>query len=144
MRLNQLPKTIKRSAKRIGRGLGSGKGKTGGRGTKGQKARGKVRQGFIGGTLPLYRKLPFRRGKGNRRVSEKSLALNISVLQKFKKGVVVDLQSLLDLKLIKEIPMGGVKILGSTKLEQPLTVRLPVSSNAKKAIEKAGGKVENA
>ncbi len=73
MKLHQLSVVSHRSKKRVGRGLGSGKGKTGGRGTKGQKARGKIALGFIGGTLPLYKKLPYRRGLGNAKQTQKSV-----------------------------------------------------------------------
>ena len=143
MKLNNLQKVTKRSAKRLGRGLGSGKGKTGGRGMKGQKARGKIRLGFIGGTLPVYRKLPLRRGKGNRKVSQKPITIDVSNLEIFKKDEVVDVESIKAAKLIKEIPLGGVKILGNAKLQKALTVKVATSHGAKKSIEQAGGKVVN-
>lgn len=144
MNLNNLSKITTKSAKRLGRGLGSGKGKTGGRGMKGQKARGKIRVGFIGGTLPVYRKLPLRRGKGNSKVTQKALVLDIALLRVFKKDGTVDLEALVATNILKKIPEGGVKILGFSKLEQPLTVKLPTSKSARESIEKAGGKVINA
>ena len=144
MNLGQLPKLINKPSKRLGRGLGSGRGKTGGRGTKGQKARGKVKQGFVGGTLPIYKRLPLKRGKGNRQVSQKPLTLGVAVLSAFKKDSVVDLESLVAAKVIKRVPVGGVKILGSVKLEQPITVKLSTSKSAPAAIEEAGGEVVNA
>lgn len=144
MKLEQLSKITTRSKKRVGRGLGSGKGKTGGRGMKGQKARGKVPLTFIGGTLPLYRKLPLRRGKGNPRMYLKPKAINLAALSIFKAKSVVDLQSLLDSKIISEKDLkSGVKILGNGELKQPLTVKLPVSKSAQQKIEKAGGGAEH-
>lgn len=74
MKLNQLIKVKTKNKKRLGRGIGSGKGKTAGRGTKGQKARGKIPAGFVGAT-PLYKKLPLRRGKGNPKLSKKEKAI---------------------------------------------------------------------
>lgn len=143
MKLHTLTKVTTRSKKRIGRGLGSGKGKTGGRGTKGQKARGKVAAGFIGGTLPIYRKLPFRRGLGNPKRSSKALTITLSKLDIFAAGSTVDLQSLIDKGLIleKQAKKFGVKIVGDGKISHKITVTLPTTASAKAAIEKAGGKV---
>lgn len=76
MKLNQLPKLKNRGKKRLGRGLGSGKGKTAGRGTKGQKARGKIPVNFSGAGLALYKKLPLRRGKGNKSPGKKEKRLS--------------------------------------------------------------------
>ena len=103
MKLQELPKTKYRKSKRLGRGLGSGKGKTGGRGAKGQKARGKVPAGFIGGTLPIYRKLPLVRGKGNPKLGVKPKVITLSVLNIFKPKTVVDMEALLKEKLVSEI-----------------------------------------
>jgi len=141
--LNNLPKQTERSKKRPGRGLGSGKGKTGGRGTKGQKARGSVAASFIGGSLPLYKKLPFRRGWGNRKVSVKPTAIALSALNIFKKGDVVDLEALIKIGLITErkAHKTGVKVLNKGSLEVELQVSLPTSEGAKAEIEKKGGKV---
>ncbi|MFH0937585.1 MAG: 50S ribosomal protein L15 [Candidatus Daviesbacteria bacterium] len=142
MKLHELLKTNSRSKKRVGRGLGSGKGKTSGRGSKGQKARGKVALGFIGGTLPLYKKLPFNRGIGNPKRSPKATLVPLSKLSEFKKGEVVDLQSLTATGIVNhKEALQGVKIVGNGEIKNSLTVNLPMSASAAKQIEKAGGKV---
>lgn len=147
MRLSALPKTVLRRSKRVGRGIGSGKGKTAGRGTKGQKARGKIPASFIGGSLPLYKKLPFLRGWGNAKRSAKPVILRLSQLKGFPAKSVVDASALIDKGLVeeKEVAQRGVKILADTadssKLLAALTVKLPVSHQAKEIIEQAGGKV---
>src|SRR3989338_1055175 len=84
MKLSNLSKTIERSSKRVGRGTGSGKGKTGGRGSKGQKARGKIPAAFVGGSLPLYKKLPFVRGWGNKKANPKPVVITLDELNRFK------------------------------------------------------------
>ncbi len=144
MKLHELVKTTTRSKKRIGRGLGSGKGKTSARGQKGQKARGKVPQGFTGETLTLYRKLPFRRGLGNRKVSVKPYALDISKLVALKAKTEVNLGTLVENKLVtaKAAQGRGVKLVGKGPLTVALTIMLPTSQSAKEAIEKAGGNVQ--
>lgn len=140
MKLHELIKVKTKPYRRLGRGLGSGRGKTAGRGTKGQKARGKIPASFIGGTLPLYKKLPLRRGKGNR-VSEKMSIINLSDLKDFKDRVV-DLESLIENKLItKDQIKKGVKVLGLGEIKRPLIFRVPVSK-AREKIEAAGGKIE--
>ena len=141
--LQILKRQTARSKKRIGRGLGSGKGKTGGRGQKGQKARGKVAISFIGGSLPLYKKLPFRRGLGNRKISPKAVVVSLSSLNVFKSKEAVTIESLIEKKLVDagEVRKRGVKILGGS-VELALTVKVPVSQSAKEKIEKKGGKVE--
>ncbi|MBI4036959.1 50S ribosomal protein L15 [Candidatus Daviesbacteria bacterium] len=143
MKLHKLTKVTTRSKKRIGRGLGSGKGKTGGRGTKGQKARGRVAAGFIGGTLPIYKKIPFRRGLGNPKRSTKMVPMALSKLELFTTGSTVDLQGLIDKGLIleKQAKKFGVKIVGNGEISKKLTIALPTTASAKTAIEKAGGKV---
>lgn len=132
--------------KRIGRGIGSGKGKTGGRGTKGQKARGKISAQFIGG-LALYKKLPLRRGLGNpspKKIS-KPIIIKLDKLTVFKPKTKVDISSLIENKIIKKNEaQKGVKILMSEGVKlPPLIIALPVSKSVKDLIEKAGGKVEN-
>lgn len=132
------------SKKRLGRGIGSGKGKTSGRGTKGQKAKSKIPASYIGGGLPLYKKLPFRKGWGNPKISTKPVLLKLSDLNIFKAKSVVDLNSLIDKDLISNKDLKrGIKILMAKdeKLKVPLTVKLPVSQKAKGQIEKLGGKV---
>lgn len=143
MELHNLIKTVSKSKKRLGRGLGSGKGKTSGRGMKGQKARGKTALGFIGGTLPLYKKFPFRRGLGNPKRTAKPVLINLDKLKVFSSGLEVDLAGLIEKRLIseKEAKQRGVKIIGKEEINIPLTVKIPVSSAAGEQIEKAGGKV---
>jgi len=143
MKLSELQKIVVRGKKRVGRGIGSGLGKTAGRGTKGQKARGKIPVGFSGGGLPTYKKFPKKSGFGNRKVSSKSKLINAGKLNIFKKNSTVDLEQLFNLKLISKKDMkSGVKILSDGKLTMPLTVKLPVSKKAQLEIEKVGGKVE--
>lgn len=143
MKLNTLEKTVARSKKRLGRGLGSGKGKTGGRGSKGQKARGKIALGFIGGTLPLYKKLPFRRGLGNPKRSVKPVMIPLSNLTIFKEGEVVDKEALLSRHLISEknLRIHGAKISGDGDLGVALLVKLPATKSAASKITKMGGKI---
>lgn len=145
MKLNSLVKLKKRGSKRLGRGIGSGLGKTAGRGTKGQKARGKIPVGFTGAGLSTFKKLPKRSGLGNSKVSTKMKIINLSKLNIFKANSIVDLDQLHKHKLIsKDDLKRGVKILSDDKLNVPLIIKLPVSNNALKEIEKRGGKVENA
>ncbi|OGH18997.1 MAG: 50S ribosomal protein L15 [Candidatus Levybacteria bacterium RIFCSPHIGHO2_12_FULL_38_12] len=145
MNLHTLPKTTQKKKKRLGAGLGSGRGKTAGRGTKGQKARGKIPLYFEGGALPLIKRLPFRRGKGKNKVfKKKQICINVKNLSQFPKGSKIDLKFLIEKKLVtdEDARMYGVKILGDGELLIPLTVVLPVSKGARKKIEKAGGKIE--
>lgn len=128
---------------RKGRGPGSGNGKTGGRGHKGQNSRsgGGVKPGFEGGQLPLYRRLP-KRGFNNIIFAKKYAIINISALDGFDDGAVVDINTLLDLGMIRREP-DGLKILGDGELTKKLTVRASLfSAVAKEKIESAGGKVE--
>lgn len=144
MKLHQLLKVKLKSKKRAGRGIGSGLGKTAGRGTKGQKARGKIPVGFSGAGLPTFKKLPKRAGLGNRKVSVKAKLLNLSKLNVFKPNSMVDLEQLMKAKLINEKDIKrGVKILAGGEITRSLTVKLPVSKKAIKEIDNAGGKVEN-
>lgn len=142
MKLHELLKPKKSLKKRVGRGIGSGLGKTSGRGTKGQKARGKIPVGFSGSGLPLYKKLPLKRGLGNRRSFEKKAVINLSDLSIFKTKTVIDIEQLLSVKLIsKKDVKKGVKVLGNGELLAGLTIKLPVSHLARKKIESKGGKV---
>ena len=129
-------------AYRKGRGAGSGNGKTAGRGHKGQKARsgGGVRVGFEGGQMPLVRRLP-KRGFNN--IFAKRLeAINVSALEKFEDGAVVDAQALLEKGILSKCEY-GVKILGNGSITKKLTVQASAfSASAKEKIEAAGGKVE--
>lgn len=133
----------KKSVKRIGRGHGSGWGKTSRKGHKGQKARsgGSIRPGFEGGQMPLQRRVP-KRGFNNI-FRKKIVALNLKQLEtKFDNGAVVDVDALRNAGLVKN-SFDGVKILGNGELTKSLTVKVDgFSAAAKEAIEKAGGKAE--
>lgn len=128
--------------KRLGRGVGSGHGKTSGKGHKGQNARagGGVRPGFEGGQNPLSRRMP-KRGFNN--ISRKNIvALNVRDLERFENDTVVTIESLLESGLIKAVK-DGVKILATGELTKALTIRIDkVSPAAAKKIVAAGGKVE--
>ncbi len=142
MNLNSLPKLSARKSKRLGRGLGSGKGKTGGRGQKGQKARGKIPEAQVGAGLILYKKLPFKRGWGNRKAGAKPTSLTLDHLNSFKAKSVVNIESLITSKLLTENQTrDGVKILNRGEIKVALQVNLPTSAKAKVKIEKAGGSV---
>lgn len=130
-----------REVKRKGRGAGSGNGKTAGKGHKGQLARsGHKPAYFEGGQMPLVRRLP-KRGFVN--VFSKDYAvINVSDLEKFESGSVVDTQAVLNSGLIKK-PLSGIKVLGKGEISKPLTVKLAAfSKSAQEKIEKAGGKAE--
>lgn len=127
---------------RKGRGPGSGNGKTGGRGHKGQNARsgGGVRPGFEGGQLPIYRKLP-KRGFNNHFAKHYAI-VNLSTLNEFENGEVVDMNVLLQSGYIRK-ELDGLKILGGGELTKKLTVKANVfSASAKEKIESLGGKAE--
>ena len=127
---------------RKGRGPGSGNGKTAGKGHKGQNARsgGGVRPGFEGGQIPLYRKLP-KRGFNNKFATNYAI-VNVSDLNKFEDGAVVDLEALLAAKIIRK-PLDGLKVLGGGEITKKITVKAAVfSATAKEKIEAAGGKIE--
>lgn len=144
MRLHQLIKTKDKSKKRFGRGIGSGKGKTAGRGSKGQKARGKIPLTFTG-SLSLYKKLPLRRGLGNPKLTSKPKLINLSQLNIFKPKTVIDLEQLIKAKIINQKEAReGVKILGNGEVNHPLVIKLPLSSCSRQKIENKGGKVEHA
>ena len=127
---------------RKGRGPASGNGKTAGKGHKGQNARsgGGVRPGFEGGQIPLYRKLP-KRGFHNK-FATNSAIVNVSALNVFENGAEVDVNALLDKRIIRKT-LDGVKILGNGELTKSLTVKANIfSATAKEKIEAAGGKAE--
>ena len=131
-----------RESKRIGRGHGSGWGKTGGKGHKGQKARAGhgMRPGFEGGQMPLQRRIP-KRGFNNIFAKE-YVAINVAALNRFDANAVVDADALIAAGVIKHA-RDGVKILGNGKLEKALTVKAAAfSESAKAKIESAGGKAE--
>ena len=131
-----------KDVKRVGRGHGSGNGKTAGKGHKGQNARsgGGVRIGFEGGQMPMTRRIP-KRGFNNI-FAVKYSTVNVSDLDKFVDGTVVDAELLAASGLIKKTA-NGVKILGNGELSKNLTVKAQAfSASAKEKIEKAGGKAE--
>lgn len=132
-----------KDVKRVGRGHGSGNGKTAGKGHKGQNARsgGGVRPGFEGGQMPLQRRIP-KRGFNNVFAKEFA-AVNVSELEKrFESGAVVDAQTLIESGAIKKA-LDGVKILGNGELTKSLTVKaVKFTAAAQEKIEKAGGKAE--
>ena len=144
MKINELspaPGSTK-EAKRKGRGIGTGNGKTAGRGHKGQKARsgGGVRVGFEGGQMPLARRIPKR---GFHNIFAKPLEfVNVSELNVFEDGATVSIESLLDAGILSKCRY-GVKILGNGELKKKLTVSANAfSQSAKEKIEAAGGKAE--
>ena len=131
-----------RSVYRKGRGPASGNGKTAGKGHKGQNARsgGGVRPGFEGGQLPLYRKLP-KRGFNNKFATHYAI-VNVSDLNVFENGAVVDLEALLAKKIVRKA-LDGLKVLGNGELTKTLTVKAAVfSATAKEKITAAGGQAE--
>ena len=132
----------KKDSKRIGRGHGSGWGKTSGKGHKGQKARsgGSIRPGFEGGQMPLARRIP-KRGFNN--IFAKPLEIiNLSALNKFEDGEIVTAEALLAKGILSKCEY-GVKVLGNGKVTKKVTVQAAAFSQAaKEAIEAAGGKAE--
>ena len=126
---------------RRGRGHGSGNGKTAGKGHKGQKARsGSKRIGFEGGQMPLYRRIPKRGFKC--RNSKQIVAINLSALEVFDNGTVVDVNTLIEKGIIKN-PRDGVKILGNGEFTKKLDVKVNAfSASAKEKIEALGGTAE--
>ena len=132
----------KANAWRVGRGHGSGNGKTSGRGHKGQKARsgGSVRPGFEGGQMPLYRRLP---KKGFKCPSHKEIVeVHLSELERFEDGSEVTIETLREAGIIKN-PRDGVKVLSGGELTKKLTVKVNAfSASAKEKIEALGGNAE--
>ena len=131
-----------KESKRIGRGHGSGNGKTAGKGHKGQKARAGhgMQIGFEGGQMPLQRRVP-KRGFNNI-FAEEWVAINVSALEVFEDGTVVDAAALKDKGIIKKADL-PVKVLGNGKLSKKLTVNLDAfSAAAAEKINAAGGKAE--
>ena len=136
------PEGSRKASKRIGRGHGSGQGKTAGKGHKGQKARsgGGVRPGFEGGQMPLQRRIP-KRGFKNI-FAKKVISINVEELEKFVEGSVVDANELINMGLIKR-DFDKIKILGNGNLTKNLTVKAQMfSKSAIEKIESAGGKAE--
>ena len=139
--LSPVPGSTK-AAFRKGRGAGSGNGKTAGKGHKGQKARsgGSIRPGFEGGQMPLQRRIP-KRGFVNIFATH-YVTINVSDLNRFEDGAVVDAQALINAGLLKKT-LDGVKVLGRGEITKKLTVNVAAfSASAKQKIEAAGGKAE--
>jgi len=145
MKLHELapaPGSVKK-AFRKGRGPASGNGKTAGRGHKGQNSRsgGGVRPGFEGGQMPLQRRLP-KRGFNNYVFAKRYATVNVSDLNRFEEGALVDAGSLVEIGLVKKT-LDGIKILGKGDLAKKLTVKATAfSETAKQKIESTGGKAE--
>lgn len=145
MKLHQLspnPGSVK-NRKRVGRGPGSGSGKTSGRGENGQNSRsgGGVRPGFEGGQNPLFQRIP-KRGFSNARFKKVYAVVNLSDLNKFEDNTLVTPALLKETRLVRN-ERDGIKILGNGKLEKKLTVTANIfSAKAKAAIEENGGKAE--
>ena len=143
--LHTQPKQTTKSLRRLGQGHGTGRGKTGGRGQKGQNARSNRALSFEGGALPLVKRLPFRRGKGrNFSLKKKPVILNLKALELLPAKSVVDIETLIKHNIVvaSDAKSFGVKILGDGDLTSAYTVKLPVSKSAREKIEKAGGSVE--
>ena len=145
MKLHELEKNIgaTKRKKRVGRGPGSGLGKTSGRGQKGQKARsgGSINPVFEGGQLPLYRRIP-KRGFTNAKFKTVYATINVEDLNKFEDGTVVTPALLKDAGIIKK-QLDGIKVLGNGKLEKKLTIQASkFSSSALEKIKEAGSKAE--
>ena len=131
-----------KNKKRLGRGVGSGTGKTAGRGTKGHNSRsgGGVRPGFEGGQMPIHRRLP-KRGFANI-FRKKIIEINIRDLSRFESGSTVDEAALIQMGLVKG-KRDGIKLLGLGEINYPLQIKINrVSENARKKIESAGGSIE--
>lgn len=142
----KLPKIVVRGKKRRGRGYGSGRGgHTVGRGTKGQKARGKVGILFEGLKMKksLIKRLPMQRGKGRFKAREKPLVVKLAYLNLLPAGSKVDTALLVKYGIVKESDARklGVKILGNGEVKKRLTISLPISKSAANKVEKAGGKI---
>lgn len=148
MDLSKLTKLggMKRKSKRVGRGIGSGKGgHTVGKGNKGQKARkgAKPNVGFEGGQVPLYKRLPHL-GGFNSFIRKKIATINLSILNRFEENAEVTPKSLIGIGVLKKLPKNGVKILGGGKLEKKLVLSgFLYSEDAKGKIEKSGSKIND-
>ena len=146
MKLNQMSPALysTQSKKRLGRGIGSGLGKTSGKGHKGQNARsgGGVRPGFEGGQMPLIRRLP-KRGFNNKQFAAEYTIINVSDLNMFEDKTVVTAELLQEKNIIKKLAPYGLKVLGNGNLEKALTVKAnKFTESAIQKISKAGGKAE--
>ncbi len=145
MYIHELPQITTKAKRRVGLGHGSGRGKTAGRGTKGQNARSKRPLTFEGGAVSLIKRLPFLRGKGrNKSVARQPITIRLDKLNSLPKGSDVTREVLIKYGLVdkKEALLKKIKILSGGKLNVSLSVKLPVSKQAASQIKKAGGTVE--
>ena len=143
MKLHELENLNAKARKRVGRGPGSGTGKTSGKGHKGQNARsgGGVRPGFEGGQLPLFRRLS-KRGFNNYNFRTVYATVNVGDLERFEEGTTVTKELLIEVGLVKK-ELDGIKVLGNGELTKKLTVKADkFSSTAKAKIENVGGTTE--
>jgi large subunit ribosomal protein L15 len=144
-KLESLQSITEKPKRRLGQGAGSNRGKTAGRGMKGQKARTKIALSFEGGALPLIKRLPLLRGKGrNYSLKKDMFVVNLQALEVLPAKTVVDVQTLLKYNIISKDNMkktAGVKILGTGQISKSLIVKLPISKSAKEKIEAAGGSI---
>lgn len=134
----------KKARKRVGRGNGSGWGKTSARGHNGQNSRsgGGVRPGFEGGQMPLFRRLP-KRGFNNSVFATKYSTINVDLLDSFNDGDTVDLNLLVERGILKQVEKDGLKVLGAGEINKKLTVIAnKFTQSAVEKIEKAGGKAQ--
>ena len=146
MKLSQMSPALNSTTtrKRVGRGVGSGLGKTSGKGHKGQNARsgGGVRPGFEGGNIPMIRKIPMR-GFNNKNFSKRYACVNVGDLEAFEANAVIDQELLYQTRFIGKRSEYGLKVLGDGELTKPLTIRAKkVTKQAREKIEKVGGKIE--
>ncbi|MFA6532618.1 MAG: 50S ribosomal protein L15 [Patescibacteria group bacterium] len=143
--LSNLPIINIKKKKRLGRGLGSGKGSKSGRGTtRHQKARESVPLQFEGGQGRIVKKFPLLRGKGkNNSIKEKAFIINLESLNKLGDGSIVTRETLIKEDIITNGKESSpIKILANGSLKKKLTIKLPVSKKVKEAVEKLGGKIE--
>lgn len=143
--LSHLPAIVDKKKKRIGRGIGSGRGSKSGRGTtRHQKARGSIPLHFEGGQGKMTKRFPLLRGKGkNKSVRPQTMIIGLDDLNDFKDGDIVSIDSLVKKNMFPKVVIAGnVKILANGKLTKKLIFKLPVSRTVKKIVESLGGKVE--
>ena len=145
MNLNNLIPTNIRKNKRIGRGYGSGKGKTSGKGQKGQNVRGKVSPIFEGGQLSFVHRLPFLRGRDkNKSIKKITNVINLKQINNLPTGSVIDIELLVKSGIISKSSLRkySPRILGAGEISNSYIIKVPITLKAKDKIEKAGGKVE--
>ena len=146
MELNNMKPAVGATTKkvRVGRGIGSGIGKTSGKGHKGQNARsgGGVRPGFEGGNIPLIRKIPIR-GFNNKNIRKNYSFINVGELECFEANTVITEELLYETRFVGKRAPYGLKVLGDGELTKPLTIKASkVTKQAREKIEKVGGKIE--